>query len=644
MISVLVDRTRTALAVSFVCAFALTIPATASASPDPVGTIYVADYGANKIDVFAPGANGNVAPIRTISGSATQLGGPADVAVDAAGDVYSSNFNINTITEYAPGASGNVAPIRTIAGSLTNLGNNDDFSLTPDGTLFVGNDSGPSPIVVFGPGQTGNVAPLRQLSGSNTGLSSVDGVGADATGTAYVANTGASEISVFAPGATGNVAPVRTIVGSNTGLSEPDDVKVGFSGQIVVSDANDSLLTFAPGASGNATPIGDISGSNTGLTILDDIAVDATGAIYATNFGPEGVLIFNAGANGNVAPSRTITGSATTFVSPEGIAVATPVSGLTLTTAAAPASISLGEAAADAATLSGGTSTSGSLVFKLFGPNDSTCSNAPAFTSSALTVTGNGTYTSPSFTPTASGTYSWVAEYSGDVNNPPLSGACGAASEALTVGPPDPPIAAAGAAAISGTAGKALTGITAMATDPDTTATPTQYSATISWGDGGTSSGTISGSGGKFTITGTHTYAKAGTYTVKSTIVDVDNTPNTASASTTAKIVSPSHPPHVEAAHATLKLNGIHGTCAARRARVQINGARISSVKFMLDGKQIKARTVHRGREYTAEIPLKTGRHHLTVKVTFVKSSHAKAKTLRRTLSGCRAMPPRFTG
>src|SRR5579872_2579827 len=35
---------------------------------DAKGTIYVADYAASAIDVFSPGANGNVAPIRRITG------------------------------------------------------------------------------------------------------------------------------------------------------------------------------------------------------------------------------------------------------------------------------------------------------------------------------------------------------------------------------------------------------------------------------------------------------------------------------------------------------------------------------------------------------------------------------------------------
>ena len=193
-----------------------------AAGPDPAGTIYVSDESTNSIDVFAAGTNGDVAPIRTISGSMTGITGPFgpdDVKVNAAGDIFSSNFNSDSITEYAPGASGNVAPICTIAGSNTGLADNDDISLASDGTLYVGNFGGSDPVEVFAPGACGNVAPIRIIAGALTGLSQVDGLGVDAVGNLYVDNTPGGSVEVFAPGANGNVAPIRTIAGSMTGLA-----------------------------------------------------------------------------------------------------------------------------------------------------------------------------------------------------------------------------------------------------------------------------------------------------------------------------------------------------------------------------------------------------------------------------------------
>jgi len=99
----------------------------------------------------------------------------------------------------------------------------------------------------------------------------------------------------------------------------------------------------------------------------------------------------------------------------------------------------------------------------------------------------------------------------------------------------DPKIAATGHN-VTGTEGAELSGTVATFTDPDASATADQYSATIEWGDGTESSGTVSGSGGEFSVSGSHTYAEEGSYTVTTKIGDVDNPSNTAIATSTATI------------------------------------------------------------------------------------------------------------
>ena len=51
---------------------------------------------------------------------------------------------------------------------------------------------------------------------------------------------------------------------------------------------------------------------------------------------------------------------------------------------------------------------------------------------------GGGAATSAPYTPPQAGTYQWVAAYSGDANNLPVSGTCGAANESVVVRPPAP--------------------------------------------------------------------------------------------------------------------------------------------------------------------------------------------------------------
>jgi hypothetical protein len=80
------------------------------------------------------------------------------------------------------------------------------------------------------------------------------------------------------------------------------------------------------------------------------------------------------------------------------------------------------------------------VTFTLFGPNNANCSGAPIFTSTVPMPTATNTVTSGPFTPTAPGTYRWIAAYSGDVNNAPVTGACNDANELSVVNQATPTI------------------------------------------------------------------------------------------------------------------------------------------------------------------------------------------------------------
>jgi hypothetical protein len=99
----------------------------------------------------------------------------------------------------------------------------------------------------------------------------------------------------------------------------------------------------------------------------------------------------------------------------------------------------------------------------------------------------------------------------------------------------DQPITATGHN-IAGTEGSSVSGTVATFTDPDPAAVAGDYAAMIEWGDGVTTSGTITGGAGSFTVEGTHTYADEGSYPVAVTITDVDNPLNTKITSSTATI------------------------------------------------------------------------------------------------------------
>ncbi len=150
---------------------------------------------------------------------------------------------------------------------------------------------------------------------------------------------------------------------------------------------------------------------------------------------------------------------------------------------------------ANANLLGAGSTPTGTITFRAFGPGDTTCSS-PIFTST-VAVAGTSV-NSPRFTPAHAGTYIWQSTYSGDATysaEGPTSCADPAAdvivSKAATfltaaAAPPAPP-------AIHGTAtlgdGVAPTGtITFLLTGPDDTfcSTPPVFSATVAVHGNGT--------------------------------------------------------------------------------------------------------------------------------------------------------------
>ncbi len=75
--------------------------------------------------------------------------------------------------------------------------------------------------------------------------------------------------------------------------------------------------------------------------------------------------------------------------------------------------------------------------FRLYGPDDESCSRPPVFESPGRPLGPEGSAASEPFTATRPGVYRWRASYSGDANNEAVSGPCNAANENVTVtGPP----------------------------------------------------------------------------------------------------------------------------------------------------------------------------------------------------------------
>ena len=135
-------------------------------------------------------------------------------------------------------------------------------------------------------------------------------------------------------------------------------------------------------------------------------------------------------------------------------------------------------------------------------------------------------------------TYAEEGTYNSTVTINDHGGSTATVSEAVTVA--DAALSAT-ATAIAPTEGKS-TGLVQVAsfTDADPNGTISDFTATINWGDGNTTNGTVVAlNGGGFAVDGSHTYAATGTY--NSTVTINDNGGSTATASETVTVNRPAN-------------------------------------------------------------------------------------------------------
>lgn len=262
---------------------------------DSGGNIYIAnagsqDGGFDSITVYPAGSNANVTASATISSGSshdkTGLNLPDAVAVDSNGFIYAANilagYNQNgSITMYAPGSNGNVAPVSTLAGPHTGLSGPIGIALDSSNNLYVLNDfSSPSgSITVYPPGFGGDTAPTWAIQGNDskdqTGFDNPTAIAIDGS-YIYVTNEGsvsgfADSVTIYRLGTYGNVAPIATISGPLTQLNLPDGIALDSRGNIYVANevyfggCNGLITIYPPGSNGNVAPSRVISGSLTGL-------------------------------------------------------------------------------------------------------------------------------------------------------------------------------------------------------------------------------------------------------------------------------------------------------------------------------------------------------------------------------------------
>ncbi len=271
------------------------------------GKIYVAnagslDGGSDSITVYPAGSNANVTPSATIGANGatpdnTGLNMPDAIAVPSSGGIWIANAmggadGNGSIEEFGTLANGNVAPLRAISGANTGL----EFPvgiavISNTGVIVLNQMGGPDGMgstTNFLLSDNGNVTPIAGIAGTatsdKTGFNYPSGLALDSNYNLYVTNDGSvaggeDSVTIYASGSNGNVAPTATITGPDTQLDLPSGIAVDTSGNIYVANDGslgggaDTITVYPPGSTGDAAPSAVISGLLTDLSQPNGIAL-----------------------------------------------------------------------------------------------------------------------------------------------------------------------------------------------------------------------------------------------------------------------------------------------------------------------------------------------------------------------------------
>jgi len=162
-----------------------------------------------------------------------------------------TNFTNISVTVYTRTANGNAAPLRTLSGSATGLGFPTGLVVDPVNNELLVTNPGSDSVTVYTRTANGNAAPLRTISGSATGLSLPEGLVVDPVNNELlIANSFSNSVSVHARTAGGNAPPLRTVSGGLTGLNGPFFLAFTTGATAFVTRLYQQVLNRAPDAAG----------------------------------------------------------------------------------------------------------------------------------------------------------------------------------------------------------------------------------------------------------------------------------------------------------------------------------------------------------------------------------------------------------
>jgi hypothetical protein len=381
-------------------------------------TLINSTFASNSASMASGGAiedNGSTTIVNcTIVGNTSaNSGGAVQASADDGTTIYNSivsgNINGNTYTV----ASDIAGTINPASGSNITGVTNSNLWLAPLGNYTdLSNPSAPETMAPL-PGSPAIDAGSSALFTAGTGLPISGATDARGQNRLYGSSVddGAVEIQgytlsvVSGSGQTANTFDAFTnpLVVKVTPANDPlDPVNGGFVTFTVVPGNDGQSATLCPQRSIISNTLGSVTATANSTA--------GTFTVVATSVGATNTVTFTLA---NTVPTQ-VAASPTISTTPGGTVV-----------------IGSGSILTDTATLAGGNSETGTIVFTLYSPTN------VVVDTETVTVSGNGSYSTPNgYVPTSTGTYEWVASYGGDTNNNPVSSAEGNEPEVVIAASP----------------------------------------------------------------------------------------------------------------------------------------------------------------------------------------------------------------
>jgi len=197
---------------------------------DSTGNMYVVNSaldssGFYEVLEFGPNPVGNQAPINRIGGAAALLNQPQYAVVDGSGNLYVTNLNSGAINIYGPGASGNVAPIVSFGG---NCQAPDGIALDSSNHIYLSCDQLYEVREYSALSGTSIPTQIRTLgvNASQPQLYNPSAIAVNSVGTLFVANTGLvgnnlGYVTIYGPNYNNSSGPGAVIAGGSSNVVRP---------------------------------------------------------------------------------------------------------------------------------------------------------------------------------------------------------------------------------------------------------------------------------------------------------------------------------------------------------------------------------------------------------------------------------------